>query len=189
MSCSPTHWNKNVEQVFQCRQLWDELLDHFTESFKYGVVIYTCQIEAVETKENNLNQDILYQWITLILICCFIYGDLSLISKNLLISRKCELQSLVMPCQHHSLNQQSLLLRCMTNLKVCLYDSIYWILTENSLKVWGKTHLRCICSKLASARSTLTRFWMSLCFSILWSSDRPSTLWMKTSKLMSGLTL
>lgn len=53
VSCIPTHRYKNVEQVFQCRQLWDELLDHFTESLKYGVVIYAGQIEAVGTEDKN----------------------------------------------------------------------------------------------------------------------------------------
>lgn len=50
-------------------------------------------------------------------------------------------------------------------------------------------HLRWSFSKLASARSSLALWWMSLWVSILWSSDSPSTLWMKTSKLMSGFTL
>lgn len=45
-------------------------------------------------------------------------------------------------------------------------------------------------SSPASARSSFALWWMSLWVSILWSSDRPSTLWINTSRgLMSVLTL
>ena len=37
--------------------------------------------------------------------------------------------------------------------------------------------------------SSDTRSWISLVESILWSSERPSTLWIKTSKNIFGLTL
>lgn len=52
-----------------------------------------------------------------------------------------------------------------------------------------ETHLRCSLSRPASARSSLALWWMSRCVSILWSSERPSTLCTNTSKLMLGLTL
>lgn len=44
-----TYRYENVEQVFQSWQLWDLLLDHFTESLKYRVIIYAGQIKAVKT--------------------------------------------------------------------------------------------------------------------------------------------
>ena len=45
-----THRNEDVEQVFQCGQLRDELLHHFTKSLKDGVVIYAGQVETTRKR-------------------------------------------------------------------------------------------------------------------------------------------
>lgn len=41
-----THRNEDVEEVLQRGELWDELLHHFAEGFKDGVVINTRQVKA-----------------------------------------------------------------------------------------------------------------------------------------------
>ena len=70
----------------------------------------------------------------------------------------------------------------MSHIMLChIQTYLRWILSN--------TYLRWILSNPASARSSFARWCMSLCVSILWSSERPSTLWINTSNLMSGLTL
>ncbi len=70
--------------------------------------------------------------------------------------------------------------------------SNYWYSLEYQYSTLGKMHymyyLKCKLSNPASVKSSLALWWMSRCVSILWSSDRPSTLWMKTSNLIDGFT-
>lgn len=49
------------------------------------------------------------------------------------------------------------------------------------------TDLRCNLSTAASFKSSFARWCISLCVSIFWSSDKPSTLWMNTSNFIWGL--
>lgn len=41
-----THRNEDVEEVLQGGELRDELLHHFAEGLKNGVVVNTCQVKA-----------------------------------------------------------------------------------------------------------------------------------------------
>ena len=41
-----TYRNKNIEEVLKSGKLRNELLHHFTEGLKDGVVVYAGQIEA-----------------------------------------------------------------------------------------------------------------------------------------------
>lgn len=69
--------------------------------------------------------------------------------------------------------------------KCCEWYSIF----ISAVYINCDTHLRWILSSPASARSSLVLWWMSLWVSILWSSDKPSTLWINISKFISGFTL
>jgi hypothetical protein len=42
-----TYAVENIEQVFEGGQLSNQLLDHFAEGFKDGVVVDACEVEAV----------------------------------------------------------------------------------------------------------------------------------------------
>lgn len=44
--CFVTHGYKNVEQILQSWELWNELLHHFTECLEDGVIIDARQVEA-----------------------------------------------------------------------------------------------------------------------------------------------
>ena len=42
-----TYAVENIEQVFEGGQLSNQLLDHFAEGLKDGVVVDACEVEAV----------------------------------------------------------------------------------------------------------------------------------------------
>ena len=46
--------DENVQKVLQRWQLWNELLDDFTEGLEYGVVVDAGQVEAEEGKEKSV---------------------------------------------------------------------------------------------------------------------------------------
>lgn len=48
-----TYWYEDIKQIFQGWQLWNELLYHFTEGFKYWMVIDTGQIKAEMRREGK----------------------------------------------------------------------------------------------------------------------------------------